>query len=548
MKVRATAAAVLLALYGCATSVEKNRFEPSQADLDRLHTKPSIEAIGEAEEFLKRSRQKELDLLAPQHFTLANQTIAEARELLDRNQPPERIVQKVAVAEAVIKSGERVANSVRATLADELSIKETLDDLDTQKIYKGEYGNLINRLNEIIRQVENGKKNEAIAQRKKLLKDMANLEKKSIRYNALHEAEEILRRVKYRGGPKLAPMTYEEALQVYAKAEAFIEQNPHMNKAVAQMGKEALFAAKRVLYITEEVAALGQKVDLSLEQVVLDEEYRLYRIARALTDEDVRDHPLEVQSELLSKTVSELNTQHGKQEDLIIALRDTLIKVRDASSKSTIVAKTKQYKKEKGEWLAKEALYSAKVSQLENEIETKKIQLVEINQQLGQKQSAIAQLEIQNNLIQQQLEQREVITSSSPGLALQDTQKPATESYPIGESAAKGNALNDDAPVIEANPIATAEASPYTDSTRLAESTEIVSSDTPISSSSILKQQASIIDKSSADIIADLMLIGPQTKSPVENSEIAEQTKETPSTEAVDNTDNLTGTSFAAGN
>ncbi|MDH5259129.1 MAG: hypothetical protein OEX07_14040, partial [Gammaproteobacteria bacterium] len=205
---------------------------------------------------------------------------------------------------------------------------------------------------------------------------MQKLERKSLHYSAMNEPQEILKRVKYRGGEQLAPITYGEALAVFKRAEEFILQNPNYDIGIIQIGREALFAAKRALYITEGVSALKQKVAFAPEQVILDEEYRMYRVARQLGELDYRDNSLEVQSELLAKEAEGISLELKNKDDLVIALRDTLIKVRDSSSRLTMLSEsTVRLKQEKNEWLAKEALFKAKVDELATNLKNTESQL-----------------------------------------------------------------------------------------------------------------------------------------------------------------------------
>lgn len=490
---------IMIALGGCATGGDYTSIKPSQEDIVRLQTLPTTTAINEAETYIARSREKDLDFLTPQHYTLANKAIDEAKAMLEGNQPRENIVQKVAVAEAVLKNSERVAIKIKNSLADELSIKSSLDELNAPTIYKSEYGSLVARLNEIIRQVEEGKKADSIGERKALIHEMSRLEAKSIKYNALNEPKEILKRVKYRGGPELAPLTYSEALEVYSKAEDFISKNPQMREAVEQLAHEALFAAKRALYITQEVAALSAKVGMSMEQVVLDEEYRLFRVAKALTNTDVRDNPLEVQSELMAQTLSEIVAQNQKQEDLVIALRDTLIKVRDASTPAALNSKIKKLKKEKNEWLAKNALYSAKVSQLEAELNAKDTELALLGQQLDSAMRDLTRSEDKN----QQLH-----LASQPAAEANKNAEPELQTADDTEvSIETGTAQQQETiPVLETKPpVATVEAAQIETVTEKAPEPVVEKTIEPAAQTARKAPSSSVVDKSTASIIADLL-------------------------------------------
>lgn len=374
-----TAFALLSVTTGCATL----NTDPNEVDVSEYSSLTTVDAVKKLESNLKQSEANKLDVFAPGHYTTADKALVEARKLISKNEPREQIVQKVAVASAVLKNGDMVMRKVKDILEDQLVVKEKLDSLEADKVYRSEYGSLEERLNNIIREIENGHLSNNEQNRGKLLQDMQKLERRSIRYNAMHEPEEILKRVKYRSGEVLAPLTYQDAVAVFKRAEEFIDQNPNYESGIEQMGQEALFAAKRALYITEQVSSLSQKVNLSLEQVILDEEYRLYRVARELNSIDLRDNPLEVQSEQLAKLAKNKAEEYQNKEGLIIALRDTLIKVRDSSAELTALSSMSEtLKKEKGEWLAKEALYKAKLSHLTNNLDQSQTQLDQTQQKL----------------------------------------------------------------------------------------------------------------------------------------------------------------------
>lgn len=366
--------AALLSLSACATTGENNDAN-SELDLSKYSTITTHDAVNNLESSYRSSNVNDLATFAPNHYSTAGKAIEDAKALLAQSQPREKVVQKVAVAEAVLKNGDRVMKKVKDILENELTIKEKLDSLNTKSAYSTEYGSLNDRLNKLILSIESGHSADD-QNREKLLKDMQKLERKSLHYSAMNEPQEILKRVKYRGGEQLAPITYGEALAVFKRAEEFILQNPNYDIGIIQIGREALFAAKRALYITEGVSALKQKVAFAPEQVILDEEYRMYRVARQLGELDYRDNSLEVQSELLAKEAEGISLELKNKDDLVIALRDTLIKVRDSSSRLTMLSEsTVRLKQEKNEWLAKEALFKAKVDELATNLKNTESQL-----------------------------------------------------------------------------------------------------------------------------------------------------------------------------
>lgn len=353
----------LLACTGCAVNIEK--FAPDEGAIARFDRMTTIEAIKEVNEQLNKAQQSRLEFYAPEHYDLAAKALAQAREFLATNSPRETVVQKVALAEAVLNSADTVARSMKVAMGPELEIKDRLDALNAPKVFGREYGSLVERLGQIIRKLENGQNSDAKRSRENLIPDLQALEARAVVYNALHEAEETIKRVSYRGGEKLAPITFKEATEVLRQADEYIRANIQNRAAIEQISHEALFAAKRALHVTEEVASLGGKVNLSLEQIVLDEEYRLFRVARAISAEDVRNHPLEVQSELLAKNAKELADKTQNQEALVNALRDALGNAKESATQvGELDIELNQLRRERNAWMAKEALFQAQIGEL----------------------------------------------------------------------------------------------------------------------------------------------------------------------------------------
>jgi len=367
-------------LMACASLSSNNE---EKIDVKKYATIKSSDAVKQLENIYKQSDEENIDEFAPQHFLTAKKALTEAQILVSNNAPRDKIISKVAVGEAMLKNGDRVASKVKDMLENELALKEKLNALNSPTIYQNEYGSLLGRLDAVIRDIEKGNVNETKASREKLVADMQKLELRAVRYNALHEPQEILKRVKYRGGERLAPITFGEAVDVYTQAEKFIRENPDYEAGVERMGEEALFAAKRALHITEQVAALSQKVAYAPEQVILDEEYRMHRVAREFNNTDLRNNPLELQSELLAKQAREKTKEYKNKEELILALRDTLINVRDSSSQLTaLTQKSNKLANEKTQWLSKEANLADKITQLEIELKVSQEQLNSVQQKV----------------------------------------------------------------------------------------------------------------------------------------------------------------------
>jgi len=394
-------------MTGCAITKQPHEIVPTEQEVAKYRILPSNTAIDKVEEIYNSEKTKQLNFYAPTHFAVAGKALEEAKALLSYSNSQDQITNKVAVADAVLRNGNLIMRRVKTKLNTELTLKNKLDSLNANSTHNTEYSSLLGRLNGIIKEIENGNLISSEASREQLIEDMKNLERRSLHFNAMNEPQEILKRVKYRGGDQIAPITYQDAAAIFDRADQFIKQNPDNEQAIVQVGTEALFAAKRALYITEAVTALNQNANLSPEQIVLDEEYRLLRIARQIANADFRDHPLEVQSELIAKIAKEKVTELNNKDEFVLALRDTLIQVRDSSSRLSLVSATAEnLLEEKNEWIAKEALYKAKVSDL-------KEQLAKTEEQLDITQNTIVDITTENidiaNLIEMKINEADIL-------------------------------------------------------------------------------------------------------------------------------------------
>lgn len=318
-------------LSGCTTLPPLqpiNTQESSPLSNSANTTATSVDAIKRLEINLIRSKADHLALFAPSHFAMVNKTLNEAQALIAQGAEKKLISEKIAVAKTMIYSGDKVKSKVETLLEKQFSIKKRLDTLKTNIAYQTEYNSMIHRLKRVIQGIEENNTLHAQNTHEQLLTDMQSLELRTIQYQALHEPSEIIQRIKYQNGEKLAPTTFQDAIAVYRRAERFIKENPNSKIGAERVGREALFAAKRALYITNQVSSLIQKVEFSLEQVVLDEEYRLHRVARELNSPDLRDSPLEIQSEKLALFAREKSSVHAKQNQLMTHLNHSLTKAK----------------------------------------------------------------------------------------------------------------------------------------------------------------------------------------------------------------------------
>lgn len=365
---------VLMTVLACASTPDPKTITAPPDEIDRISLMKTSEAVSELKSQFNEAENRGLSIFAPEHYKIAYSALQEVEDMVGRADNKGSVVNKIAVTQAVIRSGTNVVKNVKERLKDEIKLKEKLVFLNANDVYTFEFNNVVTRLDGLIRQLENGKFSQVEEARPALIADMRGLQSRAARFNALNEPEIILKRVKRRGGAELIPITYAEAEAVLKSAENFLKANPQNVEAVERIGQQALFAARRALFVSDEVASLQHTIKFSPEQVVLDEEFRLNQIVKGLGDDmDLRDNPLEVQAQKLSETVSHLAKKNIENEKMVGVLRKAVEKGEGADEK--FLALNEEIKKlytEKNTWEAREALYKARVLQLNTELEAQR--------------------------------------------------------------------------------------------------------------------------------------------------------------------------------
>jgi len=304
-------------LVGCASSVG-SKIVVSSANVSKYDALSSNDAVAALGKRIDDARTANMPFLAPSYFKEAEEIHTEAQKSLSK-QPKEELVGNLAKADALLDKGVSVMQIVQSRLASELQEKVYLEKFNSAKPFPGDYKDTIDDLSDLINMIERGKADDIEKDRTKLLKSMQALVIRTVQYNTLHDAELINEDTNKKNGEKLAPATFAIALSAYQDAIARIAQNPHDETAVAQAGKDALFAANHAKHVTERVIFLQGKLKESIENIVIDEEKRLLDISTALDHGDVRDQPVGKQAEELAQTAKLLAMEKQKANLAIVS-------------------------------------------------------------------------------------------------------------------------------------------------------------------------------------------------------------------------------------
>ena len=305
---------ILNLLTACASGVSKS-VKVTDDDIAKYNVMTPDEALSSLEKQIQTAKDQNLPLYTPSHYKEAETLFNTAKKDIEKKKKKVDIIHKIAKADRILAKAHTKKKDVESELGELLTVHRNLIKLETPKVFTKDYKTLKKELTALTVKVEKNKANKIEKNKNKLLKKFIALEVRSIKYAALHEADEIKAQAKQKKALKLAPKTYANAVTVYQESEALISQDPHNNESVKKASETAIFAAKHALNVTERVIELQKQYKKSPETIIIAEENRILDISKTIDNSDFRDQPINEQVSSLIKIIEKLINEKQSNEN-----------------------------------------------------------------------------------------------------------------------------------------------------------------------------------------------------------------------------------------
>jgi hypothetical protein len=304
---------IVAAVTGCSM----NRL-PNSAVLDKISIEQSKqskqsprEALALAEKDIDTAKKEALEYYAPLHLSQAEQCLKKAQSLLVKGDDPVSTVAETIKVRKLVAEGLSVKQTVVRQMSDVFEQKNRLDQLKADVFMRDDYNDQIDNIKELILLIEKGEQESFEKTKREALGEMLALEVKVVKKKTLTEATLVLQDAKKIDAKKIAPKTWKIAEDTLKQSTAFIEAYPRNAEGVAKAGLDALRACQHALYVTKETQALRDTDKEKFEDVILDMENKLERIALGLNHTDVRYMPLHNQSVELANAAELMRRNAG---------------------------------------------------------------------------------------------------------------------------------------------------------------------------------------------------------------------------------------------
>ncbi len=306
---------LVTSITGCFSNARPQAAAPLSAEENAQYAQATpAQLVADAEAVLQKSLTAEFSFFAPGTLKRLEEQLKEMKAL--GNKPgadKQQLVNLVRSMDQMYRSGTANKGTVQAQLADVLEQKKMLEKLSAARLYPSGYKDAVADIADLVEYIENGKPDKARGKTPSVMQDMRKLEIRIVKDTVLGRATALLAEAKDKDAKDIARKGYDEASLAYDRAVKFIDTNPRDQEQVAQLGRQAIFLAQRSVRLAEEVAKLKQVKPKDFEQVVVENEQRMQRIAEAMRHPDVRDLTLTEQSVTLANAAEKLANQTSKQ-------------------------------------------------------------------------------------------------------------------------------------------------------------------------------------------------------------------------------------------
>lgn len=314
---------MIVALILVIASCSMNRL-PNSAALDQISLEQSRQsslspkdALALAEKDIDSAKKEALEYYAPIHLSQAEQCLKKAQSLLVKGTDSVAVIAETIKVRKMVAEGISTKQTVLRQMSEIFEQKQRLDKLKADVLMRDDYDDQIDNIKELILVIEKGEQESFEKKKKEYLGEMLALEIEVVKKKTLSEAIQVLQSAKKIDAKKLAPKTWKIAEDTLKQSTEFIQSYPRDEDGVKKAGLDALRASQHVFFVTKETFVLKETDKDNFENVVLDMESKLDRIALGLNHPDVRHMSLYDQSVTLGTAAEAMNRNvviRGKKE------------------------------------------------------------------------------------------------------------------------------------------------------------------------------------------------------------------------------------------
>jgi OOP family OmpA-OmpF porin len=294
-----------LVVTGCVQSQTAGSGAKPGQDASRMEN--PVELVGQLSSDIAQARMEQLNILSPNGFKKAESAFFSAQKDLEKGNEITDIRKSVMESRDHLQRAEEIATISRTTLTDALKAREMARSAGATKFEK-EYRQVENNFLDLTRAIERDNLSYAQDNRSKVIERYRELEVRAIKEETIGEVRTLIARAEALDARKIAPLSYNQAVEQVNATDAFISANPYAKEEMHTMAREALFKANRLVVITEQS---NRVKEMKPEEIVLVMEKHLHTISAAIGAQDMRDQGYPTQLDNIVGSVNSLKSDRS---------------------------------------------------------------------------------------------------------------------------------------------------------------------------------------------------------------------------------------------
>lgn len=243
------------------------------------------EEITKLQAAIDNSRSQELDLLAPESFEEARNSLSEARELQKDDKKKEKVLKQVAYGQAYLDRAQERSDKNRDKLQDVLAARSTAIDARANVLLPSQFSKMDDKVKEETAKLEKEKDSDLKEKRAEFITGYYDLELAAIKQDNIGEARTLINDARKNGAADLTPKSLNNANKKLTEADQYITQNRHDTAGIAAVSAVALASAQELDSTLTTARGLAAETPEETARRMQSEESRLNKTSDQLAEE-----------------------------------------------------------------------------------------------------------------------------------------------------------------------------------------------------------------------------------------------------------------------
>jgi len=236
-------AVVAMGFVGCAHHDVQREPIPVTAN-------PSVE-VDRLQEDLYSATAEQVDMLAPAHYTKAQNYLKSARVMLEKSRPGEKVLDAVAWGQAYLKKARDIASQNQAQLTSVTEARQAAINAQASQYLSKDMGRADGKFRRLARKFEAGNYSADPEDINYLQKLYMDAEVDSIKKQKLGDARTLIQKSKKNRAEKYVPSILQQAETSLLAAESIIDTDRSNTERIDKAAQEAARQARRVFALNE---------------------------------------------------------------------------------------------------------------------------------------------------------------------------------------------------------------------------------------------------------------------------------------------------------